>query len=87
MPDEVPGLVRLECRCGLCIYATVAATFAALALVVSSISGGLVKFWMGILIAIGVVCCFASIKLLQIIRGDLATLTVVLDPAGESKRG
>ncbi len=85
-PDEVPGLVRLERRCGLCIYATVAATFAALALVVSSISGGLVKLWMGILIVIGVVCCIASIKLLHIIRGDLATLTVALDPAGESKR-
>jgi eukaryotic-like serine/threonine-protein kinase len=83
--DEVSELVRLERRCGWCIYATVAATFIALGLVVVSISGELVKLWMGILTFIGVVCCIASLKLLQVIRTDLDTLAIALDPARISK--
>jgi hypothetical protein len=81
---EVQSLMRLERRCGLCFYLTIAAPFVALALalalVISSLSGDLVKIWMGCLTVIGGVSCIASFKLLQVIRADIAALIVALDP-------
>ncbi len=53
--------------------------------IISSISGDLVKAWMGILSVIGFVSCFASFKLLQVIRYDLEALAIAIDPAHESK--
>ena len=40
---------------------------------------------MGILSVIGFVSCFASFKLLQVIRYDLEALAIAIDPAHESK--
>ena len=86
---EGKQLVRLERRSSICFYLTVTASFVtpilALALIISSISGDLVKAWMGILSVIGFVSCFASFKLLQVIRYDLEALAIAIDPAHESK--
>jgi eukaryotic-like serine/threonine-protein kinase len=86
---EGKQLLRLERRSSICFYLTVTASFVtpilALALIISSISGDLVKAWMGILSVIGFVSCFASFKLLQVIRYDLEALAVAIDPAHASK--
>ena len=86
---EGKQLLRLERRSSICFYLTVTASFVtpilALALIISSISGDLVKAWMGILSVIGFVSCFASFKLLQVIRYDLEALAIAIDPAHESK--
>jgi hypothetical protein len=80
---EGKQLLRLERRSSICFYLTVTASFVtpilALALIISSISGDLVKAWMGILSVIGFVSCFASFKLLQVIRYDLEALAIAIE--------
>jgi serine/threonine protein kinase len=82
-PDEVADLARLDYHCGWCLYLAIAAPFFAL-LAVLLVSGDNAKGWMIGLIVIGIVCGALALKFVQIIRKDLATLAMAIDPARDS---
>ena len=82
-PDEVENLTRLEYHCGWCLYLAIAAPFFALLAVLLS-SEENAKGWMIGLIVIGGLCGGLAIKFVQIIRRDLATLMVAIDPQREA---
>jgi hypothetical protein len=79
--EDVDGLMRLERRCSICVYLTVAAPFFAIML----LAMGTKVFWAPFVMAgLGGICSLAAFKLLQAIRGDLAALAVAINPNMES---
>ena len=75
--EELIGLTRLERRCGICFVLTFTAPFFASGLLAIS---GLQTVWMFSLAVIGFVCSIVAYNMLQLIKADLVSLQVVMDP-------
>ncbi len=84
--EEVKHLSRLEMRCSICFYLTIAAPFIALLLLIAFKSQQTTtqNGWTIALIVLGGVDILLAAKILQIIRADLAALAVAIDPNMES---
>jgi serine/threonine protein kinase len=80
--EEVDGLVKLAHRCGWCFGLTIFATFLALGLVALGTATSL--WWKIGLPVIGGACSLAAYWMSQLIRADLATLAVAIDPQREA---
>ena len=83
--EEVNDLMRLERRCGRCVYLTVFAPFfAVFVLAFFGTSSPLEQIWMGSLAIIGAIGCFLAFRLLNALHVDMAALSVAIDPSRDA---